>query len=412
MTKGEVITLEDGRLKVPDKPIIPFIEGDGIGPDIWKATKRVIDTAVEKAYMGQKQIKWMEVLAGEKAYRERGEWLPEETLEAIKKYRVAIKGPLTTPVGGGFRSLNVAIRQKLDLYACIRPIKWIPGVPAPVTHPEKLDIVIFRENMEDVYAGYEWAAGSPEALKIIGFFKKELDVTLSDDSGIGLKPISKRGSERIIKKAVEYAIKHNRKRVTIVHKGNIMKYTEGAFMNWGMDMVKQDYGERFVSEKELYEKYNGKIPEDRILINDRIADNMLQQILLRSDEYDVIVTSNLNGDYLSDAAAAQVGGLGVAPGGNIGDNIAVFEATHGSAPKYAGMDKANPSSLILSGALMLEYLEWHEASSLIRNALEATVKQKIVTYDLARQMEGSTEVKTSQFADAVINNYESFVMHI
>jgi len=405
MTREEVITLEDGRLKVPDKPIIPFIEGDGIGPDIWKATKRVIDAAVEKAYEGQKQIQWMEVLAGEKAYRERGEWLPGETLEAIKKYKVAIKGPLTTPVGGGFRSLNVAIRQKLDLYACIRPVKWIPGVPAPVTHPEKLDIVIFRENMEDVYAGYEWAAGSPEALKIIGFFKKELGVTLSKDSGIGLKPISKRGSERIIKKAVEYAIKHNRKRVTIVHKGNIMKYTEGAFKNWGMDFVKKNY-ERFISEKELYEKYDGEIPKGRILINDRIADNMLQQILLRSDEYDVIVTPNLNGDYLSDAAAAQVGGLGVAPGGNIGDNIAVFEATHGTAPKYAGMDKVNPSSLILSGALMLEYLDWYEASNLIKKALEATVKQRIVTYDLARQMEGSIEVKTSQFADAIIKNLE------
>lgn len=402
MTREGVITLEDGRLKVPDKPIIPFIEGDGIGPDIWKATKRVIDAAVEKAYEGQKQIQWMEVLAGEKAYRQRGEWLPEETLEAIKKYKVAIKGPLTTPVGGGFRSLNVAIRQKLNLYTCIRPVKWIPGVPAPVTHPEKLDIVIFRENMEDVYAGYEWAAETPEALKIIGFFKKELGVTLSKDSGIGLKPISKKGSERIIKKAVEYAIKHNRKRVTIVHKGNIMKYTEGAFKNWGMDFVKKNYGERFISEKELYEKYNGEIPEGRILINDRIADNMLQQILLRSDEYDVIVTPNLNGDYISDAAAAQVGGLGIAPGGNIGDDIAVFEATHGTAPKYAGMDKANPSSLILSGAMMLEYLDWYKASTLIKKAMEATVKQRIVTYDLARQMEGSVEVKTSQFADAII----------
>lgn len=405
LIKGKKIKVSKEGLVVPNNPIIPFIEGDGIGPDIWKATKNIIDSSVEKVYSGEKRIVWKEVLAGEKAYARKNEWLPEETINTIRNNIVAIKGPLTTPIGGGFRSLNVAIRHALDLYACVRPIEWIPGVPSPVKHPEKVDMVIFRENMEDTYAGYEWPAGKEETLKIIDFFKK-LNVNLSKDSGIGLKPVSRTGSRNIIRKAYDYAIKNNKKSVTIVHKGNIMKYTEGAFKNWGLELAKEEYSDIMIAENDLYENYNGNLPEGKILVKDRIADNMFQQILLRSDEYDVIVTTNVNGDYLSDAAAAQVGGLGVAYGGNIGDNIAVFEATHGTAPKYAGMDKVNPTALILSGAFMLEYMGWEKCSKTINKALRKTVEQKIVTYDLARQMKGAKKVKTSQFADAVIKNMD------
>ncbi len=400
--KGEPIQYKDGRLIVPDRPIIPFIEGDGTGPDIWRASKMVFDAAVEKAYGGRRQVAWLEVLAGEKAYAATGDYLPQETLETIRRYWVAIKGPLTTPVGGGFRSLNVTLRQELDLYACVRPVRYFSGVPSPMKHPEKVDMVIFRENTEDVYAGIEWRMGTPEALKVIDFLEKELGVHIRRDSGIGIKPISEFGSKRLVRKAIQYAIEHHRKSVTLMHKGNIMKYTEGAFRDWGYQVARDEFGDYTITEDEVYEKYGGKAPEGKIVIKDRIADVTFQHLLLRPDEHDVIATPNLNGDYVSDALAAQVGGIGIAPGANIGDGYAVFEATHGSAPKYTNMDKVNPGSVILSGVMMFEYLGWQEAADLIVSSLAKTIADKIVTYDFARQMEGAHEVKTSEFARAMI----------
>ncbi len=397
-SNGEKISVENGKLKTPDNPIIPFIEGDGTGPDIWRATQIVLDAAIEKAYNGKKKISWMEIYAGEKAEKLYGVYLPEETLIAIQEYIVAIKGPLTTPVGGGIRSLNVTLRQLLDLYACVRPVKYYKGTPAPVKKPELVDMVIFRENTEDVYSGIEWPVNSNEALMIIDFLKNNFNKEIRTDSGIGIKNISEFGSKRIMRKAIKYAIENNRKSITIVHKGNIMKYTEGAFKNWAYEVAKDEFKDYVVFEAEL----TG--PTDKIIIKDRIADNMFQQVLLKPEEYDVIVTTNLNGDYISDAIAAQVGGLGMAPGANIGDFYAVFEATHGTAPKYANLDKVNPGSLILSGVMMLEYLGWKEASEIIKRALEKTIQSKVVTYDLARQIEGAKEVKCSEFAKAICEN--------
>jgi len=401
---GQKITFDDGQLNVPDQPIIPFIEGDGIGPDIWAASVRVFDAAVEKSYDGQKRIVWKEILAGEKANEETGEWLPQDSVDAISDYLVAIKGPLTTPVGGGIRSLNVSLRQLLDLYACVRPVKWIRGVPSPVKSPEKLDIVIFRENTEDVYAGIEWIGGSEEANRIREFINSNFNKSIRENSGIGIKPISPFGTKRLIRKAVDYAIAHNRGTVTLMHKGNIMKFTEGSFRDWGYDLAAEEFGDSVISEETLWEKYDGQVPEGRLVMRDRIADSMFQQILLRSDEYEVIATPNLNGDYISDAAAAQVGGLGMAPGANMGDSVSMFEATHGTAPKYANQDKVNPSSVILSGVMMLEHLGWQEAADSIVRAMEATIRQKKVTYDLARQMDGATKLATSAYADTIISN--------
>ncbi len=402
--KGVIEYTAEGKLVVPDFPIIPFIEGDGTGPDIWRATQPILDEAISGAYGGTRKIHWLAVLAGEKAYAQTGEWLPEETLEQIETHRVAIKGPLTTPVGGGFRSLNVALRQELELYACIRPVKYIPGIPSPLRRPQEVDMVVFRENTEDVYAGLEWEAGSPMAGKLIDLVRQEVNREIRADSGIGLKPISQTGTARLVRMAITYALDHKRKSVTLVHKGNIMKYTEGAFRNWGYAEAREEFGEVTVSEEEVKKDYGGKVPSGKLLINDRIADAMFQQILLRPAEYDVLAMPNLNGDYMSDALAAMVGGLGMAPGGNIGDGYAVFEATHGTAPKYAGQDKVNPGSLILSGAMMLEYLGWSEAAERVREGLIRAVAQKTVTYDLARQMEGASEVKCSQFAEAIIKN--------
>ncbi|GAB4365962.1 MAG: isocitrate dehydrogenase (NADP(+)) [Calditrichia bacterium] len=403
---GKPISLIEGKLSIPDQPIIPFIEGDGIGPDIWRAARLVFDKAVEKAYQGAKKIAWMEIYAGEKAQKLYGEWLPQETIETIRKYYIAIKGPLTTPVGGGYRSLNVTLRQVLNLYACIRPVKYYKGVPSPVKHPERMDVVVFRENTEDVYAGIEWEKGSPEAKKVIDFLNSEFGTRISADSGIGIKPISETATKNLVRKAVDYLIQNDRKSLTLVHKGNIMKYTEGAFKEWGYELVRQEYGDYFITEEELYSKYDGKVPEGKKVVKDRIADNMLQQVLTRTDEYDIIATPNLNGDYLSDACAAQVGGLGMAPGANIGDVHALFEATHGTAPKYAGQDKVNPGSLILSGVLMFQYLGWPEAARLIENALEKAISNKQVTYDLARQLGGDiTPLKSSEFAQAIVSYF-------
>lgn len=400
---GKKITVDGGKLNVPDNPIIPFIEGDGIGRDIWRASQRVFDAAVAKAYGGKRRIVWYEIFAGEKAFEKFSEWLPKGTLDAIQYCVVAIKGPLTTPVGGGIRSLNVSLRQALDLYACVRPVRYFSGVPTPVKHPEKLDVVIFRENTEDVYAGIEFQEGSDRALKLIDFLS-DLGYEINKDSGIGIKPISITATKNLVRRAIRYAIEHNRKMVTLVHKGNIMKYTEGAFRDWGYQLAKEEFRNQIVTEDELWKDHNGKLPEGKVLINDRIADAMFQQILLRPDEYSVIATPNLNGDYLSDACAAQVGGLGMAPGANIGDNAAVFEATHGTAPKYADLDVINPSSVILSGIMMLEHMGWGEAGDLIVNGIVKTIDQKRVTYDLERQMEGATKVKTSEYADAIIEN--------
>ncbi len=402
--EGEKIRIEGDGIVVPDEPIIPFIEGDGIGPDIWRASKRVLDAAVQKAYEGQRRIVWFEIFAGEKAKAKYDEWLPEDTFNAIRHFVVAIKGPLTTPVGGGYRSLNVTLRQVLDLYACVRPVKYYPGVPAPVKRPERMDVVIFRENTEDVYAGIEWKEASDEARRIIEFIGREFGVTIRPDSGIGIKPVSITGSKRLVRKAIRYALENRRESVTLVHKGNIMKFTEGAFKEWGYEVAEQEFADFTVTEADLWEKFDGKRPDGKIVIKDRIADNMFQQILTRTDEYDVIATTNLNGDYLSDACAAQVGGLGMAPGANIGDHIGLFEATHGTAPKYAGQDKVNPGSLILSGVMMLQYLGWKEAAQLIEKALAKTIQQKRVTYDLERQMEGATLLKCSEFAEAIVEN--------
>jgi isocitrate dehydrogenase len=400
-TEGTSLTKHNEQLVVPDNPIIPFIEGDGTGPDIWRASVRVFDAAVAKAFGGKKKIVWFEVFAGEKAHTMFKEWLPNDTIEAVRAYKIAIKGPLTTPIGGGIRSLNVTLRQVLDLYACVRPVKFYTGTPAPVTRPERMNVVIYRENTEDVYAGIEWAKGTPEAARIIEFIGKELGKHIRPDSGIGIKPISEFGSKRLVRMAIQYALMNNRKVVTLVHKGNIMKFTEGAFRDWGYEVAKAEFRDRIVTEEETW---NGASREGKLLINDRIADSVFQQILTRTNEYDVFATPNLNGDYLSDACAAQVGGLGMAPGANIGDEIAFFEATHGTAPKYAGKDVINPGSVILSGVMMFRYLGWNAAADSIESALAKTIKQKTVTYDLARQMEGAKEVKTSQFADALIAN--------
>jgi isocitrate dehydrogenase len=400
-TEGATISRKDGSLVVPDTPIIPFIEGDGTGPDIWHASVRVFDAAVKKAYGDNRRVIWFEVPAGEKAHENYGEWLPGDTVEAVKQYRVAIKGPLTTPVGGGIRSLNVALRQILDLYACVRPVRYFQGTPAPVRHPERMNVIIFRENTEDVYAGIEWARGTPQANKLIEFLERELGKRVRPDSGIGIKPISEFGSKRLVRMAIRHAISFGRKSVTLVHKGNIMKFTEGAFRDWGYEVATQEFRDQVVTEEETWQ---GASADGKVLIKDRIADSVFQQVLTRTAEYDVFATPNLNGDYLSDACAAQVGGLGMAPGANIGDDIAFFEATHGTAPKYAGKDVINPSSVILSGVMMFGYLGWKEAASLIETSIERTIAEKRVTYDLARQMEGATELKTSQFADAIIGN--------
>jgi isocitrate dehydrogenase len=389
----------DGSLIVPDVPIIPYIEGDGVGPDIWRASVRVFDEAVKKCYGGKKKVEWMEVLAGEKAYQKKGDYAPEETIETIREYRVGIKGPLTTPVGGGFRSINVMLRMKLDLYSCIRPVKYIAGTPSPMKHPEKVDMIVFRENTEDVYAGIEWKAESKEATRVREFLEKEMGVKIREDSGIGIKPISRLGTQRHVRRAIRYAISHGRKSVTLVHKGNIMKYTEGAFRDWSYELAKAEFGDKLIPESELAD---GRVPSGKIVIKDRIADAMFQQILLRPEEYDLLAMPNLNGDYMSDALAAQVGGLGMAPGGNIGDQAAVFEATHGTAPKYAGQDVINPGSLILSGAMMFDHLGWTEVAQSITKAMEKTIGSKAVTYDLARQMEGAKKVKCSEFATSLI----------
>jgi len=401
---GEIINGNNGSLSVPDQPIIPVIEGDGIGRDIMKATRRVIDKVVEKAYDTQKKIVWLDIYAGESGHEKYGEWLPQDTLKAIPFFRVALKGPLTTPVGGGFRSLNVSLRQQLDLYACIRPVRHFEGVVTPVQKPGDMDVVIFRENTEDVYAGIEWQQGTDEAKKVINFLK-EMGIEIREDSGIGVKPISITGTKRIVRMAIQHAIDHRRESVTMVHKGNIMKYTEGAFRDWGYQLAQEEFSEQVIAESDLWEKYDGEIPEGKIVIKDRIADSMLQQILTRTGEYDVIVTPNLNGDYLSDACAAQVGGIGMAPGANIGDEAALFEATHGTAPKYTDQDVANPSSLILSAVMMLEYIGWQKAADLVIIGIEESISQKRVTYDLERLMEDATKLHTSEFASAIIENF-------
>jgi len=398
---GAKIDFRDGHWIVPDHPIVPFIEGDGTGPDIWRAASKVFDAAVARTSGGKRSIVWREVLAGEKAFNQSGNWLPEETLGVIREHRVAIKGPLTTPVGGGIRSLNVALRQILDLYACIRPVRYFAGVPAPVKEPRKLDVVIFRENIEDVYAGIEYKAESAEADAVIEFLRGRFGAKIREKSAIGIKPMSRFGSQRLIVKAIQYAIKRKRPSVTLVHKGNIMKFTEGGFRDWGYEVAKERFSEQTVTEAE-----GGKRKEDvsKVVIKDRIADAMFQQLVLRPDEYSVIAAPNLNGDYLSDAAAAQVGGLGLAPGGNVGDGFAVYEATHGTAPKYAGQDKVNPSSVILSGVMMFEELGWDDVARAIVRGLEGAIAAQRVTYDLARQLPGATEVSTSAFADAIIEH--------
>ena len=403
---GEKVSFADGKLSVPSRPIIPFVEGDGTGPDIWRASVRVFDAAVEQAYGAERKIEWMEVYAGEKAFKQFNDWLPQETVDAMQEFRVSIKGPLTTPVGGGIRSLNVTLRQVLDLYACIRPVRYFEGVGAPVKEPEKVNVVIFRENTEDVYAGIEWKAGSPEAKKIREYLMSEFGSDIRVNSALGVKPMSEFGSKRLVAMAIEYAIAKGRESVTLVHKGNIMKFTEGAFRDWGYEIARERFSASTVPEAEMG-KQGGESKADAVIIRDRIADSMFQQLLLRPSEYSVIATPNLNGDYLSDAAAAQVGGLGIAPGGNVGDGVAVFEATHGTAPKYANLDKINPGSVILSGVMMLEYMGWNEAAQLIVKGMENAIKAKRVTYDLARQMPGSTEVSTSAFGDAVIAGMKS-----
>jgi len=385
-----------------EKIIVPFIEGDGIGSDIWRASQMVFDRVIQKIYQRKREIEWKEIFAGEKCYQKYGKWIIEDTFEAIRKYKIAIKGPLTTPIGGGYRSLNVTLRQQLDLYACVRPIRYFAGVPAPVKNPKYVDVVIFRENTDDIYLGIEWEAYSQEAKKLLDFVNKEFKIKIDQDAAIGIKPMSEYKSKRLVRKAIEYAIKNNKPSVTLVHKGNIMKYTEGAFKNWGYEVAQEEFRDDIITEDELKTKYHGKVPEKKIVIKDRITDAMFQQILLRPREYSVIATPNLNGDYLSDAILAQVGGLGLGPGANMGDNIALFEATHGTAPKYANLDKVNPGAMILSGCLMFDYLGWKEVSKAIISALEKTISSKIVTYDLARQIRGAQEVKCSKFAEEII----------
>lgn len=400
-SNGERIGYSGGHLQVPNNPIIPFVEGDGTGPDIWRASVRVFDAAVEKAYNGERRVAWMEVFAGEKAFTNFNDWLPQETIDAMQEFRVSIKGPLTTPVGGGIRSLNVTLRQVLDLYACIRPVRYFEGVGSPMKEPEKLNIVVFRENTEDVYAGIEWRAGSPEAEKLRAFIQSEFKKDIREGSAIGIKPMSEFGSKRLIDMSIRYALKHGLPSVTLMHKGNIMKFTEGAFRDWGYELARDRFAGSVVAEADLGKGGTGA-RADAVIIKDRIADSMFQQLLLRPDEYSVIATPNLNGDYVSDAAAAQVGGLGIAPGGNVGDGVAVFEATHGTAPKYANQDRINPGSVVLSGVMLFEYLGWNEAANLIVRGLETAIKSRRVTYDLARQMPGSTEVSTSAFGDEII----------
>ena len=402
---ADIITKNsDGTLNVPDMPTIPFIEGDGTGPDIWAASRMVLDAAVARCYNGTRAIQWLEILAGEKAFQSTGEWLPKATIEALKKYGVSIKGPLTTPVGEGMRSLNVALRQVLDLYACVRPVRYYQGVVSPVKHPEHVKMIIFRENTEDVYAGIEWQAGTEQANRVIEFLRNEMGASIRDNSGIGVKPISEFGTKRLVRKAIQHALDNGLDSVTLVHKGNIMKFTEGGFRHWGYELAAEEFGDSTITETVLWDQYGGVIPTGKIVIKDRIADAMFQQILLRPSDYSVLAMPNLNGDYMSDALAAQVGGLGMAPGANIGDNVAMFEATHGTAPKYAGLDKVNPGSLLLSGVMMLEYIGWVEAASLIQRAMETTISQKTVTYDLARLMEGATELSCSAFGKAIISN--------
>ncbi|HLR40545.1 MAG TPA: NADP-dependent isocitrate dehydrogenase [Virgibacillus sp.] len=423
MTQGEKITVDNGKMNVPDNPIIPFIEGDGTGPDIWASSKRVIEAAVDKAYNGKKAIEWKEVYAGQKAFDKTGEWLPNETLENIRDYKIAIKGPLTTPIGGGFRSLNVALRQELDLFTCLRPVRYFEGVPSPVKRPEDVDMVIFRENTEDIYAGIEWQKGTPEVKKVVDFLQNEMDVKnirFPETSGIGVKPVSEEGTKRLVRSSIEYALNEGRRNVTLVHKGNIMKFTEGAFKAWGYEVAEEEFGDKVFTWAEydrIVEK-DGKdaankaedeaVKAGKIVVKDAIADIFLQQILTRPNEFDVVATMNLNGDYISDALAAQVGGIGIAPGANINYNTghAIFEATHGTAPKYAGMDKVNPSSVILSGVLMLEHLGWREAAELVTKAMDKTIASKVVTYDFARLMDGAQEVKCSEFGDELIKNMD------
>jgi isocitrate dehydrogenase len=397
---GHKIRITAGKVEVPDDPIIPFVEGDGIGRDITKASQRVVNAAIEKFYSGKRKIHWWEIYAGDKAKEKYGELLPKDTIKAVEDYKVVIKGPLTTPVGGGFRSLNVTLRQVLDLYACVRPVKYYPGVPSPVRNPEKMNVVIFRENTEDVYAGIEWQAGSDAAKKVIGMLNESMGTKIRMESGLGIKPISKFASQRLIRMAIQYALQHGLKNVTLVHKGNIQKFTEGAFRDWGYELARTEYPDRTITEDQV----TAGSQENRVVIKDRIADSMFQQILTRTEDYEVIATTNLNGDYLSDACAAQVGGLGIAPGANIGDAAAMFEATHGTAPKYADRDMVNPGSLLLSAVMMLEYMGWQEAADGIEAAFEKTIQQKKVTYDLARQTAGATELKTSEFATAIIEN--------
>lgn len=403
--EGEKITRQNGQLQVPDHPIIAFIEGDGIGRDIMRASRRIWDAAVAQAYDGKRQIAWMEIYAGEKAANlYGGDYMPAETFDALREFRVGIKGPLTTPVGGGFRSLNVTLRQVLDLYACVRPVRYYQGVPSPMREPEQVDMVIFRENTEDVYAGIEYQAGTPENEKLAKFLRQEMGVSFFEGSGLGIKPISAFATKRLMRFALRYAIERGRKSITIMHKGNIMKYTEGAFRNWCYEVAREEFGDYTLTEDELWEQYGGVQPEGKIVIKDRIADIIFQHVLLRPAEFDLIIAPNLNGDYLSDALAAQVGGVGIAPGANIGDEVMLFEATHGTAPKYTDQDKVNPGSLLFSGVMMLEFLGWWEAANLITRAYERTIQQKVVTYDFARLMEGATEVRTSEFASAVIGN--------
>ncbi len=402
---GEKVTVVNNKLNVPDNPILAFIEGDGIGPDITRASLRIWDAAVQAAYGGQRKIAWMEIYSGEKAAEKyNGNYMPQETFDAINEFIVGIKGPLTTPVGGGFRSLNVTLRKVLDLYACVRPIQWYEGVPSPVKHPEHINMCIFRENTEDVYAGIEYESGTPENDKVARFLREEMGAKFWDGAGIGIKPISAFGSKRLVRKAIQYALDRGYSSVTLVHKGNIQKFTEGAFRMWGYEVAKEEFADVTITEDELWDKYDGQQPEGTVVMKDRIADIIFQHALLRPKEFGILAAPNLNGDYLSDALAAQVGGMGIAPGANIADHVALFEATHGTAPKYTGLDKVNPGSLLFSGVMMLEYIGWEEAAQLIHKAYEKTIAQKIVTYDFARQMAGATEVKTSEFATALIKN--------
>jgi isocitrate dehydrogenase len=402
--EGTQIVVQDNKLLIPDNPVLCYIEGDGVGPEIATVTRDVIDTAVGKAYGGTKKIAWLKIYAGERAQSRCGSPLPQETIDTIKQYRICLKGPLTTPVGGGFRSLNVAIRQTLNLYACVRPVKHISGVPSPVKHPERVDMVIFRENTEDLYAGIEWQEGSAEALEVITFLNRRMGTTLSDDTGLGIKPISATATKRLIRSALDYALANNRKSVTLVTKGNIMKFTEGAFRSWAYDVVRDEYPDRIITEQEIREKYGGKQPDKQLIVKDRLADDMFQQVLLYPERYDVIAAPNLNGDYLSDALAAQVGGIGIAPGANIGHHRGVFEATHGTAPDIAGKNKANPTGLLLSAALMLDYMGWLEAAQLLRNAVETTIASRKVTEDLGLHSHDATVLSTNEFGKAVLDN--------